>query len=390
MSQDQDSAALSGNQYIDTQKDLQEFCQKIADAEYIAVDTEFVRDKTYYPKLCLIQIASPTAIACIDPIALTNLSALKPILVNPAQVKIFHAARQDLEILYADVGVMPDPIFDTQIAATLLGLGEQIGYGNLVKACLDINLTKQHARADWEKRPLSKAQLDYAADDVRYLVQMYPAIIGDLEKHGRRDWLNKDFEALTNPALYQVELSEQWQRVSGNQKLRRKQLAVLQELCIWREQTAMDKDKPRKWILADNNLIAIATQMPNSKDKLASIRGLNSAIIDKQGSAIINAVTKALNKPEDEWPTPKKRRQLTKNHEATIDALMAIAKLKANEHSISVGALVNKNELEKLVLGETGLSIQTGWRYSLVGESLVHFLENKVSLTYINSELTIT
>jgi len=390
MSQDQESTALPVNQYIDTQKDLQDFCQHIADAEYIAVDTEFVRDKTYYPKLCLIQIASPDAIACIDPIALPDLSALKPILSNPAQVKIFHAARQDLEILYSDVGVMPNPIFDTQIAATLLGLGEQIGYGNLVKACLDISLSKQHARADWEKRPLSKVQLDYAADDVRYLIQMYPGIIEDLDKRGRRDWLNNDFAALTDPALYQVELSEQWQRVSGNQKLRRKQLAVLQELCIWREQMAMDKDKPRKWILADNNLIAIATQMPNSIDKLSSIRGLNCAVIDKSGKAIINAVDKALNKQEEQWPSPKKRRQLTKNHEATIDALMAIAKLKAVEHSISVGALINRNELEKLVLGETGLSIQSGWRYSLIGETLVHFLENKVSLSYSNGELTIT
>jgi len=396
MSQEQPSTAntapenkLSGNRYIETADELNDFCQQIADAEYIAIDTEFVRDKTYYPKLCLIQIASPTAIACIDPIALPDLSALKPLFSNPAQIKIFHAARQDLEILLSDVGVMPTPMFDTQIAATLLGLGEQIGYGNLVKSCMNIELTKQHARADWEQRPLSEAQLSYAADDVRYLVQMYPRIIEDLQKRGRREWLDNDFATLTDPALYQVKLSEQWQRVSGNQKLRRKQLAILQELCIWREQMAMDKDKPRKWILADNNLIAIATQMPTSTGKLANIRGLNSSTIDKQGAAIVAAVKTALNKPEDQWPTPKKRKQLSKNQEATVDALMAIAKLKASEHSISVGALVNKAELEKLVLGETNLTIQNGWRYSLVGESLVQFLENKVSLTYSNSELTI-
>ena len=381
---------LSGNRYIETAEDLNDFCQEIADAEYIAIDTEFVRDKTYYPKLCLIQIASPTAIACIDPIALSDLSALKPLFANQAQVKIFHAARQDLEILLSDVGVMPTPMFDTQIAATLLGLGEQIGYGNLVKACMNIELTKQHARADWEQRPLSKAQLDYAADDVRYLVQMYPRILDDLEKRGRREWLDNDFAALTDPALYEVTFSEQWQRVSGNQKLRRKQLAILQELCVRREQTAMDKDKPRKWIVADNNLISIATQMPTSTGKLANIRGLNSSTIDKQGNAIVAAVKSALDKPEDQWPTPKKRKQLSKNQEASVDALMAIAKLKASEHSISVGALVNKAELEKLILGETNLTIQNGWRYSLVGESLVQFLENKVSLSYSNNGLTIT
>jgi ribonuclease D len=369
--------------------DLTTFCEKISGAEYIAVDTEFVRDKTYYPKLCLIQIASSDVIACIDPIALKDLSPLQPIFTNPQQIKIFHAARQDLEILYSELNAMPRPVFDTQIAATLLGLGEQIGYGNLVSALLNINLSKQHARADWEQRPLSTEQLEYAADDVRYLIRIYPMILKELDKHGRRDWLQRDFDILTDPALYQVDISELWQRVSGNQKLRRKQLAVLQELCIWREQAAMQKDKPRKWILADNNLIAIATQTPTSVNKLSKIRGLNTSIIDRQGEAIVNAVQTALAKPEDSWPVPKKRKHLNKNQEATIDALLAIAKLKAMQHSINLGAILNKNELEKLILGEKDLPILTGWRYNLVGESLKDFLENKISLEFNKSELTI-
>jgi ribonuclease D len=285
---------------------------------------------------------------------------------------------------------MPHPVFDTQIAAMLLGLGEQIGYGNLVKSFLNIDLSKQHARADWEQRPLSSEQLEYAADDVRYLIQMYPLILNKLDKYGRRDWLQRDFDILTDPALYQVDISELWQRVSGNQKLRRKQLAVLQELCIWREQTAMQKDKPRKWILADNHLIAIATQTPTSVHKLGKIRGLNTNIIERHGEAIINAVQTALAKPEENWPAPQKRKQLNKNQEATIDALMAIAKLKAMQHSINIGAILNRSELEKLILGEKELSIQTGWRYNLVGESLMNFLENKLSLEYNNSELKIT
>ena len=391
MSQDQQFTELEPleMQFITSPKELASFCQAISDNEYIAVDTEFVRDKTYYPKLCLIQIASPTTLACIDPIALQDLSALKPILSNPAQVKVFHAARQDLEILYSELGVMPDPIFDTQLAATLLGLGEQIGYGNLVKAYLNINLAKQHARADWEQRPLNTEQLEYAADDVRYLIQMYPRILADLDKHGRRDWLRDDFSELADPALYQVELDEQWQRVSGNQKLRRKQLAVLQELCIWREQTAMAKDKPRKWILADNLLIAIAMQTPDNMSKLSKIRGLIETTINKQGSAIINAVKKALAKPEEQWPQPRKRRQLDKNQDATIDALMAIAKLKALEHSITISAIVTRNELEKLLLDEKHLPILTGWRYNLVGKSLVQFIESNVSLSYHQGELVI-
>jgi ribonuclease D len=393
MSQDQLTSPTTTDQKmhpITSMDDLTAFCEKISSAEYIAVDTEFVRDKTYYPKLCLIQIASPDVIACIDPIALKDLSPLKPIFTNPEQIKVFHAARQDLEILFSELKAMPHPVFDTQIAATLLGLGEQIGYGNLVKSFLNIDLSKQHARADWEQRPLSSEQLEYAADDVRYLIQMYPLILNKLDKYGRRDWLQRDFDILTDPALYQVDISELWQRVSGNQKLRRKQLAVLQELCIWREQTAMQKDKPRKWILADNHLIAIATQTPTSVHKLGKIRGLNTNIIERHGEAIINAVQTALAKPEENWPAPQKRKQLNKNQEATIDALMAIAKLKAMQHSINIGAILNRSELEKLILGEKELSIQTGWRYNLVGESLMNFLENKLSLEYNNSELKIT
>lgn len=377
------------SRFISSHQELADFCEQITSSEYIAVDTEFVRDKTFYPRLCLIQIASPSVIACIDPIALSDLSALRPIFTSPGIIKIFHAARQDLEVLNLDIGVIPNPIFDTQIAATLLGLGEQIGYGNLVKKYLNINLSKQHARADWEQRPLSAEQLAYAADDVRYLVELYPLMLEDLDKHGRRDWLKDDFSALTDPSLYETDVSELWQRISGNQKLRRKQLAVLQELCVWREQTAKNKDKPRKWILADNSMIAIATQMPASTGQLSKIRGLNKAIVDTHGDAITAAVNTALSRPEEQWPTAKKRRQLDKNQEATIDALMAIAKLKAQEHSISVGAIVNRNELEKLVLGETNLPIQSGWRYSLIGQTLDLFLNNKLSLVMKEDKLCI-
>ena len=372
---------------IETAQELTAFCEKIADAEYIAIDTEFVRDKTYFSKLCLIQIASPSDIACIDPLVVQDLSALKSLFANSAQTKIFHAARQDLEILYSDLGLMPAPMFDTQIAATLLGLGEQIGYGNLVKHYLDINLAKQHARTDWEQRPLSAEQLDYAANDVRYLIQMYPLVLRDLQQYGRESWLENDFSQLLDPGLYQVNNDQLWQKVSGNQKLRRKQLAVLQQLCIWREEIAIKKNKPRKWILSDNIALSIAMSMPSSKPKVANIRGINKATVDKDADAIINCVNTALATPEEQWPTPHKKCKLDKNQEATVDALLAISKLKANEHSISVGAIVNRNELEKLLLDESDLAILTGWRFNLVGETLVDFLKNNLNLSYADNKL---
>jgi len=269
----------------------------------------------------------------------------------------------------------------------LLGLGEQIGYGNLVKHYLDINLAKQHARTDWEQRPLSTEQLEYAANDVRYLIQMYPLVLQDLQQYGRQSWLDNDFAQLLDPRLYQINNDQLWQKVSGNQKLRRKQLAVLQQLCIWREEIAIKKNKPRKWILSDNIALSIAMSMPTSKSKVANIRGITKATIDKDADAIVNCVKKAIELPEEQWPTPHKKRKLDKNQEATIDALLAISKLKANEHNISIGAIVNRNELEKLVLNEPELAILKGWRFNLVGETLAQFLENNLKLTYTNNKL---
>lgn len=377
-------------QFIQSADELSAFCASLVHADYLAIDTEFVRDKTYFPQLCLVQIASEDAIACIDPLKITDLSALKAILLNPKILKIFHAARQDLEVLYITLKCIPEPVFDTQLAATLLGLGEQIGYANLVAHLLHVQLGKQHTRADWEQRPLSQEQLDYAADDVRYLIQLYPIIAQQLSALGRDDWLADDLRALTAEDLYQTDLALLWQRISGHQKLRRKQLAVLRELTAWREQQAQQLDKPRKWILADNLLLAISTQAPTSLQKLKSIRGLNEAIIAKQGQAILAAVNTALALPESDWPELNKRRQLDKEQEALVDSLMAIVKLKANEHTLNVSAITSRNDLESLASNDTNISLLTGWRRELVGNSLLAFLDGKLCIQYQNGRLELT
>ena len=377
-------------QFIQSANELRTFCASVANADYLAIDTEFVRDKTYYPQLCLLQIASEDALACIDPLMIDDLSPLKDILLNPRILKIFHAARQDLEVLNLTLHCIPKPVFDTQLAATLLGLGEQIGYANLVQHLLNVQLGKQHTRADWEQRPLTQEQLDYAADDVRYLIQIYPIISQKLSALGRDSWLDDDLQALTSEALYQTDLQTLWQRISGNQKLRRKQLAVLRELSAWREQQAQQLNKPRKWILADNLLLAIATQAPTSMQKLKSIRGLNDAIIAKQGQAILAAVNAALALPDSAWPELNKRRQLDKEQEALVDSLMAIVKLKANEHSLNVSAITSRNELEALASNDKEINLLNGWRRELVGNSLLAFLDGKLYLHFLNGRLELT
>ncbi len=375
--------------YIDSTAGLQQFCTSLAGCTHLAIDTEFVRDKTYYPLLCLIQVASNKQIACIDPFKIDDFSALQAILRNPAILKIFHAARQDIEVLLYALQVMPRPVFDTQIAATLLGLGEQIGYANLVQHFLNVQLGKQHTRADWEQRPLQQEQLTYAADDVRYLIQMYPLIMQQLQARGRESWLHDDLNALTDEQLYQADPSTMWLRISGVQKLRRKQLAVLREVSAWREQQAQALNKPRKWILPDNLLLAIAMQAPTSMQKLTAIRGITDAVLNKHGTTIIQSVNMALSQPESQWPELHKRRQLNKDQEALVDSLMAIVKLKANEHTLNVSAITSRNDLESLADNDQQVAIMTGWRRELVGNTLLAFIHGESTLCYQNGQLTL-
>jgi len=207
-------------QFIDTPQALSDFVAHLKTHDWIVIDTEFIRERTYYPQLCLIQIAAGEQMACIDPIALEDMSELFEVLNDPNIIKVFHAAQQDLEILYFASGKVPAPIFDTQPAASILGIGDQIGYAGLVEQTLGVSLAKAESRTDWSKRPLSKAQLDYAIDDVRYLQQMYPMLRAKLQAGGRLGWLNGDFEHLTSEETYQLNERERWQRVKGLQNLK--------------------------------------------------------------------------------------------------------------------------------------------------------------------------
>ena len=217
-------------QYINTPGQLANLCEQIKKESWLALDTEFLREKTYYPKFCLLQIATPEWVACIDPIALPRLDDLFEVLYNPAIVKVFHSCRQDLEIFYQSTGKLPAPIFDTQIAAPLLGFQDNPGYAMLVSSLLSINLNKAHTRADWSKRPLTEAQIEYAADDVIYLCQIYQIMVQKLTELGRIDWLKRDFAELTNPSLYTVAPEKAWFKIKGKNKLTGKQLSIIQTL----------------------------------------------------------------------------------------------------------------------------------------------------------------
>ena len=375
----QNNVDYSHDLYIDNDQALSEFCQSLADAEVLAVDTEFIREKSYYSKLCLIQIASDTQIACIDPLAIKNIDPLLDVLYDRNKLKLMHAARQDLEIFYFMRGELPQPIFDTQIAATVLGHGDQIGYSTLIETFSGIKLDKAHARTDWQQRPLQPAQLQYAADDVRYLIQAYPLIRDKLLELGRMEWLDEDFSALCQASLYEIDEDKLWQRVSGHQRIKGKQLAILKQLAIWREQQAKKSDRPRKWIMSDDLLIAMAKQSPVSPAELNNIRGIPPRLIEQHQATLLELIRNGSNTPKEDWPKIKIVRT-NPAQDALCDILMGLLRLKANENGISPAALGTRKEIEKIVLGERDTPLLHGWRKELAGGAINAMLEGNLSL----------
>lgn len=365
--------------FIDTDAALLEFCQSIAGAHILAVDTEFIREKSYYSKLCLIQIASETQVACIDPLSIKDIDPLLDILYTPEILKLMHAARQDLEIFYFMRNQLPCPVFDTQIAATVLGYGDQIGYSALIEEFSGIKLDKAQARTDWQQRPLQTAQLHYAADDVRYLIQVYPAILDKLTEMNRLNWLDEDFQAICQPNLYEIKEDKLWQRVSGHQRLHGNKLAILQQLAIWREQQARKHNRPRKWIMSDDLLVTLSRQCPNSPGELNSIRGIPPRLIEQHQDSLLDILAEASKIPRDNWPKLQINRT-SKQQDAACDAMMGLLKLRSAENKISATALATRKEIEKIVMGERDIPLLHGWRAELAGNDVLSLLRGELYL----------
>lgn len=373
--------------FVDTPQALTELCQELQSADVIAVDTEFIREKTYYAKLCLIQVASDSVTACVDPLALNNLDELLAILYSPDKLKLFHAAWQDLEIFSDLWERIPTPVFDTQIAAALLGFSDQIGYANLAEQLLGVQLDKTATRTDWSQRPLSPQQLAYAADDVNYLLQLYPIILQRLTKLGRNNWLEEDFAALTDPTSYAKSADLAWQRVSGHGRLKPRQLAALQRLAAWREQQARQRNKPRKWILSDDILLMLARHLPSDYATLAKVRGLPERLLNQSGEELIAAINAALALADNALPTVSQNERLTPDQECLADTLMAYLRLLAQENQISPASLSTRKEIEKMVRGKRDIPLLHGWRGHLAGEPLLDLMDGKIALTIKNGQV---
>jgi len=376
-------------QYIDSAPDLVRYCAPLAAADWIALDTEFLREKTYYPKLCLLQIATPDSVACIDPLALDDIDPVLDLIFDAGITKVMHSARQDMEIFYHLRGKAPAPVFDTQIAALLLGYPDQIGYGNLVREVLDVNLDKLHTRADWSVRPLTRDQIDYAADDVIYLVDVYRNLHTRLAELGRLEWLEEDFARLSSDALYSNPPADAWLRVKGGNRLKGAALAVLQALASWRESLAQQRDRPRGWILRDDALVEIARHRPVSIDELGRIRGLQEAFIRHNGTQVLGLVAAAVRQPPAPFPDAGQRQRLTPEQDALVDVMSAVVRISGIEHALNPAVLATRKQLEQLVSGDTDVDVLHGWRRKLVGERLQALLSGDLSMSVKDGRLVL-
>lgn len=376
--------------YIADQESFESFCTRAIEQPVLAIDTEFLREKTYYARLCLLQLATPKEVVVVDPFTLDSLDPLVPLLESQNIVKLFHAGRQDLEILYHETGVLPTPIFDTQVAAALLGHVQQIGYGGLVHNLCGVTLKKADSFTDWARRPLTPSQINYAADDVIYLPQMYTIMRRELKKKRRLHWLDKDFEAMTDPESYKIDPYDRYRRLKRVSSLSHKQLNAAREVAAWREIDAQEKDIPRKWILTDEQIVEICKREPKTIDELYMVRGVPEKLEVRTARALIKLIKKALDAPEDTWPEIDRPVKNEPNVDIPLNLMNAVVQLRARENDIAVQTLANSSDLVRIARGyRDGVELLTGWRKRIVGDELVDLVEGRLALSLTSEGLRI-
>ena len=376
--------------YIANQESLEAFVDRARLSSVLAIDTEFLRERTYYAKLCLIQLATDSEVVIVDPFEVTDLSVMKPLLEDPDVMKIFHAAGQDLEIIWHEVGCMPKPLFDTQVAAALLGHTQQIGYGALVHAVCGVQLKKMDSFTDWSRRPLSASQLDYAADDVVYLPRMYEQMRSELEKLGRLHWLDPEFEEMCDPSRFQSDERERYKRLKRVGQLSRRQLAAAREVTAWRELTAQKRNVPRKWVITDEQIVEACKREARTIDELFMVRGMREKLGTRDARAVAALMKSAFDASPDTWPELDRSGRNEPNVDAPMDLMGALVRLRAKENGVAVPTLASHDDLLKVARGyRKGVDLLRGWRRALVGEELLELLDGKLSLSLDGHELLV-
>ncbi|HZG44650.1 MAG TPA: ribonuclease D [Allosphingosinicella sp.] len=379
---------------ITTTDALTDLCRRLANEPFITVDTEFMRENSYWPDLCLVQVASPTEAAAIDPKAEDlDLAPLLELLVNNEEVlKVFHAGGQDIEIIFNLTGRTPHPLFDTQIAAMALGLGEQVGYQNLVESLLGKHLDKGARFTDWARRPLDARQIDYAIGDVTHLATLFPRMLERLRETGRGAWLDQEMERLADPANYLNDPGEAWKRVKIASR-KADVLGRLKVLAAWREIEARSKNLPRGRIMKDETLADVALHPPSNQEALGRVRGLSPAWRSNDiGGRMMDALGVAPPMGADEMPAREDRGPaLGKEGALVADLLKLLLKIRARESNVAARLVARSDELEQLAAGKrTGLSILEGWRFEQFGRDALDLVEGRLAFAVRKGKLVMT
>jgi ribonuclease D len=367
---------------ITTTADLAAACKRFAQFETVTVDTEFMRETTYWPKLCVIQLASPEEAVIVDTMAPDlDLAPFFKLMKDESVIKVFHAARQDIEIIYHRGGLIPHPVFDTQVAAMVCGFGDSVSYDQLVGRLTGARLDKSSRFTDWSRRPLSERQIEYALADVTHLRDVYQALSSRIDEQDRAEWVREEMEILTSPSTYQLEPEDAWQRL----KLRvRKpiELAILKEVAAWREREAQARDVPRGRVVKDDAIYEIAQQQPGTIAALGQLRTIPRGFERSRAAEdIVAAVRKATSLPKEQLPKLPKNRPLTNGNGAAVDLLKVLLKMISESHGVAAKIIATVDELEAIAADDAAdVPAMHGWRRELFGETALRLKHGHLAL----------
>lgn len=373
---------------LTTTSELADLCDELAKEPFVALDTEFMRDRTYFPKLCLVQVAGQNRNAAIDPLAEgLDLAPLLALMADPAVIKVFHAARQDVEIFYHLTGAAPAPLFDTQLAAMVCGYGEEVGYETLVARLTKARIDKSSRFTDWARRPLTRQQLDYALADVIHLRVIYQRLEEQLRQTGRSEWVAQELAGLTDPKTYEQPPDEAWRRIKVRSRDPRF-LAVVQVLAAWREREAQRRDLPRNRILRDDLLLELAANRPRSLDDIAKLRRIS---LDRAGSAgVVAAVRSALELPETELPVVEPPPKLPRGIGPLVELLRVLLKFQCEEHHVAQRLVATTADLEAIAAFDApDVPALRGWRLEVFGRAALTLKQGKLGLAVAKGQVVL-
>ncbi len=379
--------STSDMEIITTTAALDAACAQLAAAPFVTVDTEFLRDSTYWPVLCLIQVAAPEGDALIiDPLASDiDLGSFYALMANKAVIKVFHAARQDIEIFWHEAQTLPDPLFDTQVAAMVCGFGDSVGYENIVKKVTGEQVDKSSRFTDWSRRPLTDKQLHYAAADVTHLRQVYDSLARRITKSGRAQWVADEMAILQDPATYEVQPEDAWKRLKLRNR-NRKALAVLMEVAAWREREAQNRNMPRGRIMKDDALQEVAMQAPTSPDALNQLRAVPRGFgQSRHATGLFDAVKRGLEKPSGDIKMPDAPEQLPQGLGPTVELLKVLLKYKCEAHDVAQKLICNVADLERIAADDNAdVAALRGWRREIFGADALDLKHGRVCLSIEN------